>query len=49
MARKYALQNDELYYRAMDGELKLCLPQFEVPIVLTEFMILPLEGIGVEM
>ena len=37
MARKYRLQNDELYYRDADGELKLCLAQFEVPAVLTEF------------
>ena len=37
MARKYTLQNDELYYRDTDGELKLCLAQSEVPAVLTEF------------
>ena len=37
MAKKYTLQNDELYYRDTDGELKLCLAQSEVPAVLTEF------------
>ena len=37
MAKKYMLQNDELYYRDTDGELKLCLAQSEVPVVLTEF------------
>ena len=37
MERKYTLQNDELYYRDTDGELKLCLAQSKVPTVLTEF------------
>ena len=36
MATKYTLQNDELYYRDTDGELKLCLAQSEVPAMLTE-------------
>ena len=37
MAKKYTLQNDELYYKDTDGELKLCLAQSEVPALLTEF------------
>ena len=37
MAKKYTLQNDELYYRDTNGELKLCLAQSEVPAILTEF------------
>ena len=37
MAKKYTLRNDELYYRDTNGELKLCLPQSEVPAILTEF------------
>ena len=48
MAKKYTLQNYELYYRDTDGELSLCLAQSEVPAVLTKFMILPLEDIGAE-
>ena len=37
MTKKYTLQNDELYYKDPDGELKLCLAQSEVSAVLTEF------------
>ena len=37
MARKYTLQNAKVYYKDMDGELKLCLAQSKVPAVLTEF------------
>ena len=44
MARKYTLQNDELYYRETDGELKLCLAPSEVPGVLTEFHDSAFEG-----
>ena len=37
IANKYTLRNDELYYRDTGEDLKLCLAQSEVPVVLTEF------------
>ena len=37
MAKMYTLQNDELFYKYTDGDLKLCLAQSRVLAVLTDF------------
>ena len=37
MARRYTFKNGQLYYRDLDGELKVCVVSTDVPAILREF------------
>ena len=43
-AKRYTLEDGQLHYRDLDGELKICVASADVPTMLREFHDLPFGG-----